>query len=320
VAFGIILALLPALSALPLVAAEPPKPATVALKFAWPARLRCEVEHATRATFSDGGPLAGNTVHLSLEAVRGGGGWLVRQTVKGTTQDPPSHPEYDKLAHDLAAKSGKAPPERKKMDPHELQVLLYPPFTVTSEGGFGGLELNEADRAILDKRMARQRQMAEMIKKLAPNTPATPAEDALETATKKASSTWNVLVGAWAGKHLREGEIPELRIEHDQAVPFSGTLHLVDRMALTRGVPCKPAPRGGCVRLEVTTDPAVAAPAAGAPEAAAPTSPVPFHTTATVVTDPRTLIPRSYTRVMNMATGGQPGASKVVETMTFRCR
>jgi hypothetical protein len=289
----------------------------VTLKFAWPAHLRCEVDHTTRATFSDGAPLAGNTVHLALDAVRGGDGWLVRQRVTSTTQE------------------GAGPaPRSKKTDPHELEVLLYPPFTVTREGAFGGLELNSEDRAILDKRAAKQRQMAEMIKKLSPDAPGAPSEDALEAATKKAASTWNLLVGVWTGKRLPEGDIPELRAERDQKVPFFGTLRIVDHMTLARGAPCKPAPRGGCVRLEVTSDPAGAAPRGGGPDAGSAPGGMRFHKTATVVTDPKTLIPRSYSNVLDMSMpagfapeGAQPPpgktmpqGSKVVETMTFRCR
>jgi hypothetical protein len=303
--------LLPGVPVLPVLAVDPPAPEKVALKFAWPARLRCEVEHATRASFLASEPPKGNTVHLSLEAVRGGGGWLVRQKVTGTTLDEPSP------AQKPDTKAGKKPPET---DPHELEVLLYPPFTVTNEGAFGGLELAPGDRAILEKKDAQQRQRNEMIKKLAPNVPLPPAEDALASATKKAASSWNVLVGAWAGKTIPEGEDPDLRTERDQAVPVGAPLHLVDRLSLTRGAPCKPAPRGGCVKLEVRSDPTDAPDTSGSAK-------VRFHSTTTLVTDPRTLIPRSYTRTMEMsaplpASSGpaREETNHVVETMTFRCK
>jgi hypothetical protein len=270
----------------------------VALKFAWPARLRCEVEHSTRASFRAGEPPRGNTVHLALEAVRGGGGWLVRQRVTGSTLDDASKPSEG--SHQ------KTPRKNPEMDPHELEVLLYPPFTVTNEGAFGGLELTAGDRAILDKREALQRQRTEMIKKLAPTTLIAPADDALAAATKKAASSWNFLVGAWAGKTLIEGDVPDQRTERDQVVPLVGPLRVVDRLKLTRGVPCKPAPRGGCVELEVTSDPADV------------TSKARFHQTTALVTDPRTLVPRSYTRTMEMS--APTDTNTVIETMTFRCK
>jgi hypothetical protein len=187
------------------------------------------------------------------------------------------------------------------MDPHELEVLLYPPFTVTNDGVFGGLELAAGDRAILDKREAYQQQRTEMIKKLAPTTPIAPAEDALAAATKKAAASWNLLVGAWAGKTLAEGEVADRRTERDV-----GPLHVIDRLKLTARVPCKPAPRGGCVELEVTSEPADAAP-------------VRYKETTTLVTDPKTLIPRLYTR--RMESFARPDMSQTVnETMTFRCK
>jgi hypothetical protein len=232
--------------------------------------------------------------------VRAGGGWLVRQKILSL------HPDA----------SGPAA-ARKAPDPHEVELVLYPPFTVSSEGVFGGLELTAGDRAILERRQASQDKRAEMVRKLAPNAPQA-REDILGTATKRAAASWNLLVGAWAGKRLPEGENPGLRAERDEALPLIGPVHIVDRMKLTRGEPCKPSPKGGCVKLEITSGP---------PDATA-TQDARYRLTTTLVTDPRTLVPRSLTRLTNVETPdpdapktGAPALrrTRVVETMTFRC-
>jgi hypothetical protein len=251
--------------------------------------------------------------------VRAGGDWLVRRRVTGTTENgaaktPGTTPERS---------TGKTSKKTPEMDPHELGVLLYPPFRVTSEGAFGGLELTPADRAILERRQAQQRQRVEMIKKLAPSVPLAPVED-VQAATRTAASSWNYLVGGWAGKTLAEG-LPGRQTESDMVVPPLGPLHLVDRLTLTRGVPCKPAPRDGCVALEVTSE------SADATSATADKGR--FRATQTLVTDPRTLIPRSFTRTVQASAPVAPEVAKAagapawtredtnsVETMTFRCK
>jgi hypothetical protein len=89
--------------------------------------------------------------------------------------------------------------------------------------------------------------------------------------------------------------------------------------------------RGGCVKLEITSEPDPAAPA-GAAGAAPPGADFRYHMRTTLVTDPRTLVPRSTTRVMDTTDPAlaRPGhadgssaaerTSHVVETMTFRCK
>ena len=293
------------LALLPLLAGDPPAPGGVPLTFAWPSPLRCEIEHRTAVAFKDGDMPTGNTIALSLQAVRAGGGWLIRQKILSM------HP--DAAGPATAAKA-------RKPDPHEAELVLYPPFTVSSEGVFGGLELTAGDRAILEKRQASQDRTAEMVRKLAPNAPQT-REDILGTATKRAAAGWNLLVGAWAGKHLPEGENPGLRAERNETLPLIGPVHIVDRMKLTRGEPCKPSPKGGCVKLEITSSP---------PDATG-TKDARYHLTTTLVTDPRTLVPRSLTRLTSVETpdpnapksGAAPVAlrhTRVIETMTFRCK
>ena len=286
------------LALLPLLAADPP--AALPLRFAWPSPLRCEVEDKTAVTFKDGDPPTGNTPRLSLQAVRAGGGWIVRQKLLGSSQAPA--------------------PGRKPPDPHETELLLYPPFTVSNDGAFGGLELTAGDRAILEKRQASQDKMAEMVRKLAPNAPQAPREDILATSTKRAGANWNFLVGAWAGKALPAGDQPGLRSERDETLPFIGPVHIVDRMKLTRAEPCAPSPRGGCVKLEISSEPGGVADAR-------------YHLTTTLVTDPRTLVPRGLTRVTDVETP-DPAASNtvapmaapalrhvhIVETVTYRCK
>jgi hypothetical protein len=271
------------LLALSLLAADPPAPGGVTMNFAWPSPLRCEVEDVTRATLG-GGPTpkapVGNTVRLALEAVHRGDGWLVRQRVVGTKSDPPQR-------------------DAKKADLREMEVLLYPPFTVSNDGSFRGLELTAADRAIVDARQEKSRQTAEFARKLNPGLRMAP-EDVLGETTKKAASNWNFLVGAWAGKQVAEGEGPALRSV--RAMPGKGPIPVVDRMRLTRGAPCDRPPRDGCVALDVTTD----------PDAEGPSS-LRYHAVTTLVTDPRTLVPRSLTRLMD-------GTDHLVETTTYRCR
>jgi hypothetical protein len=276
-----------------------PSPATIPFKFAWSSPLRCEVEHTTRVSSEEGEAPQGSTVHLSLQAVRAGGAWLIRQKVKGTSQDTPTP----------AATAAKP---KARMSDRELEVLLYPPFTVSADGAFRGLELTADDRAILDERAAQQRRREEMIKKLAPTMPAPPSEDALAAATKRAASSWNVLVGAWAGKDIAEGSHTDLSSARDEVVPGFGPIHITDRLTATRAAACRPAPRGGCAKLEMTSE----------SDSGGPSQKVEFRTTSTLVTDPRTLVPRTYTRVMDMRglKDGMPLSTKVIETMTFRCK
>jgi hypothetical protein len=90
-------------------------------------------------------------------------------------------------------------------------------------------------------------------------------------------------------------------------------VHLVDRLAVTR-TSCAPSPRDGCVKIEVTSEPE-ARPGAPGPAAR-------YHLTTTLVTDPRTLVPRTFTRVTSVDRPelGAQARSTVTETMTFRCK
>jgi hypothetical protein len=303
-------ALLPALTVLttsPLLAADPPAAATVPLKFAWPARLRCEVEQKMSFDVKGGGAPQGTTMRLALEAVRDADGWRVRQKVLEATP-------------------------KGRRDPHELEVLLFPPFKVTKDGAFAGLALDADDRAIIDKRQAEEDKKAAMAKKLDPNLSAILRDDLLANATKRATSSWSFLVGAWAGKQLPPGNVPELRTERDETFPMLGPMHVIDRLMVSPGAACSPAPKGGCVKLEITSSPDLRASSAQ-PSGALPPGlsvrDVHFQLTSTLLTDARTLVPRSVTKVSDVelpdpdAHDPKNAARKtiqVVDATTYRCK
>jgi hypothetical protein len=245
------------------------------------------------------------SMRLSLEAVRDGAGWRVREKVLESTP-------------------------KGKMDLRELEVLLVPPFRVTKDGAFAGLDLTPEDKEILQKRQAAEDQKAEMAKKLDPNFSSLLHEDLLANATKRATSMWSFLVAAWAGKELPPGNIPELRTERDQVFPMIGPLHVVDRLKLSLGEACAPSPKGGCVKLEITSSPDLASgppPGTGAPGASVRDAHV--QLTSTLLTDPRTLVPRSVTKVSEVELP-DPGAPDpktaqrqhvtVIDSTTYRCK
>jgi hypothetical protein len=250
----------------------------------------------------------GTSMRLALEAVRGADGWLVRQKVLEATP-------------------------KGKRDPHELELLLFPPFKVTKDGAFGGLALSADDKAIIEKRQADEDKKTAMAKKLDPNLSAILREDLLANATKRVTSSWSFLVAAWAGKELPPGNVPELHTERDESFPLLGPMHVVDRLKVSPGATCSPAPKGGCVKLEITSAPDVASAAGPAPGSGAPPGfsmrDVHFQLTTTLLTDPRTLIPRSVTKVSDVempdpdAPPGKPPERKhiqVVDATTYRCR
>ncbi|HVU49145.1 MAG TPA: hypothetical protein VHL80_00575 [Polyangia bacterium] len=286
---------------LPVVAADPPAPATVPLRFAWPARLRCEVEQKMTFDVKGGQAPQGTTMRLALEASRGADGWLVRQKVVASTP-------------------------KGKMDPRELEVLLFPPFKVSKDGAFAGLDLTAEDKAILAKRQGAEDNKAELAKKLDPNLPSLMRDDLLANATKRATSQWSFLVGAWAGKELPPGDVPELHTSRDENFPMIGPMHVIDRLKVSPGAACSPAPKGGCVRLEITSTPDPAAappPGPGGPQGLS-TRDLRFQLTTTLLTDPRTLVPRSVTKVSEVELP-DPGAPErkhvqVVDATTYRCK
>jgi hypothetical protein len=247
------------------------------------------------------------SMRLALDAVRGPDGWVVRQKVLESTP-------------------------KGKMDPRELEVLLFPPFKVAKDGTFAGLSLTADDKAILDKRQAAEDKKAEMAKKLAPTLPSIMRDDLLANATKRATAAWSFIVAAWVGKELPPGNVPELRTARDETFPMLGPMHVVDRLKVTPGTACAPAPKGGCVKLEITSSPDLSstAPPAG-PDVAPGFSmrDVRFQLTSTLLTDPRTLIPRSVSKAseVDMPDPDAPDPKKadrkhitVFDATTYRCK
>jgi len=236
------------------------------------------------------------SMRLALEAVREGAGWRVREKVLESTP-------------------------KGKMDPRELEVLLFPPFRVTKDGAFGGLDLTPEDKTILEKRQATEDQKAEIAKKLDPTFAAMAREDLLANATKRATSAWTFLVAAWAGKDLPPGDVPWLRTERNQPFPLIGIVHVVDRLKVSPGAACSPSPRGGCVKVEITSSPDLTT--GGVPVPGPDVAPgVPrdtrFQLTQTLLTDPRTLVPRSVTRTSEVETPAEH--ITVVDSTTYRCK
>jgi hypothetical protein len=294
------LALLSVFPTLPLLAADPPAPATVPLKFAWPAHLRCEVEQKMSFDHKDGAAPLDTSMRVALDAVRDAGGWRVRQKVLESTP-------------------------KGKMDLRELEVLLSPPFRIGKDGAFVGLDLTPEDKAILAKRQEAENKKSEMAKKLDPSLASLLNEDLLASATKRTTSAWSFLVGAWAGKELPPGNVPELRTERDQAFPMIGMVHVVDRLKVSPGASCSPAPKGGCVKLEITSSPDLASGVGPAPGPGVPLKDSHFQLTQTLLTDPRTLVPRRVTRVSEVDMAGPDPKTEhkhvmVTDSATYRCK
>jgi hypothetical protein len=280
------------------------------LVFRWPAHLRCEVEH--KVQLGRGG--RGATERYQLEARRERGGWVIRRTYFGGSDDRGVPETQERIA---------------------LKADMLPSFRIRANGSFAGLVIDPATRQrIRVRERAWEADMRAHPERQVPGVPRMPYAGSEGRLEVRARVEWMDLVESWVAGVLEPGVTLTQKGSNDLALPFLGPrrLKLVERRQLVATVPCAPGRPSTCVELQSVVEPDVAglnrALDASArkrqeqPKATPPEEEIAFERfeiRKTLVTDPSTLVPVTFTRRMTTSFERDHAKDDAVETTAFAC-
>jgi hypothetical protein len=284
------------------------------LTFRWPDHLRCEVERKERTELHRG-KVVEQVDRYRLEASREKGGWMIRRSYLGGTDE--------KTSGESARRA-------------EWKGDRLPAFRIRSNGAFAGLVIDRAGRERLRAQEREWRTQGSLDGKETTLTKGMPYPGSEAQLAAHTRGDWMDLVEGWLGGPLPR-EAPAVReAQSEIALPFVGEMRVKfrEQRRLVKSAPCVEGGPIACVELESVSEPDLAdvnrnlTASMRGQGAAAPGKPAPpfevsrMNVRRTLITDPRTMVPARFHKRMEMESkGAGPGAEpwNREETLTFAC-